>query len=350
MNIILRIINAFSLPWLLLRLIRSPRILLYHGITEGNSVFGIENYRKKFIPQEDFLRQIQFLKKNFKIVSLENLVKTLFHSPKQAEGMLAVTFDDGYQNVYRVAWPILKKYNIPFTVFLTTDFIEKQKPLWVDRLEYAIGRNKKDKLKLRGKGFDFDLPLDSPEEKMNADSKIRTFGKLIPESEKQILINQVVKECEADLTNHISEEPNYRPLNWNEISEMVNSGLATMASHTKNHAIAIRVPSEEFEKDVLESKSIIEDRLRMKCSIFAYPNGKKEDFSEKTTEILKKQGFKIALTTEMEFLSNKSNPLMLSRLTMDETQDQKMFLVTISGIRSFLRKIRSFIMKVEPNY
>ena len=343
-HIILTIINSLRIPRLSLKFFRAPRILFYHGVTDRHSFAGIENYCAKHIPQEAFLQQVQFLRSRFQIVSLEELIKTWSYSRRQAEGMLAITFDDGYQNVFRVAWPILKKYNIPFTVFISTDFIEKQNPLWVDCLEYAISKSNNHKLELTINGKDFYFPLQNREEKILADIAIRNYAKSIPEAERQELIDKVVEKCGTDLNEHLLEEPDYAPLSWNELLQMVGSGLVNVGSHTASHAIATRLPKEKFHHEVLHSGRLIEKQLNVPCSFFAYPNGKPGDFSEETTSILQKNGFSMAFTTELRFLKKNDNPLILPRLGMDGSADQKVFLSTISGIRTFLRSLRDFIL------
>lgn len=340
--LILKIVNILQIPRLALSLFQAPRILLYHGVTDRHAFPDIENYRTKHISREVFLQQIKFLQSHFRIVSLKDLVKTWIRSPRQARGMLAITFDDGYQNIFRVAWSILQKYNVPFTVFLPTDFIDQQIPLWVDRLEFAIGKTKNAKLQITLNKNDFFFPLGTREEKIQADTVIRDYAKSIPDIKRQRLVEEVVKKCGMDLGNYLSEEPDYRPLSWNEILEMVNSGLVLIGSHTTNHAIATRLLPEEFRQNIIDSKNLIEKQLNIKYSFFAYPNGQPGDFSKKTNSILKENNFDLAFTTEMKLWGSNTDFFALPRLAMDETENQELFLVTISEVRTFLRAIRDF--------
>lgn len=338
--IILELIDNLYISQIALRFFKSPRILLYHGVTERSFFPGIENYRQKIIAQREFSKQIQFLQSNFRIVSLKGLVETWLHSPDKAQGMLAITFDDGYQNIFRTAFPVLRKYNVPFTIFLPTDFIERKIPLWVDRLEYAIGNSRAGEVEIKKEGNIISFPLLNQEEKTQADSFIRGYAKTISDSERQKLINKVVRQCGIDLKDYLLEEPDYKPLNWNEILQMVSSGLTSIGSHAASHAIATRLSPEDFHKEVVSSRQLIKEKTGKDCSLFAYPNGQPGDFSEETAEILKKNGFLGAVTTVMRFLGKDAKTFSLPRFTMDETDGRELFLATVSGVRMFLRTMR----------
>src|SRR3989344_6897235 len=151
-SLLWKIVNLLQIPRFCLFCFRAPRILLYHGVTERENFFGIENYRHKHIPQKAFRQQLQLIRAHFRVVPLQSLIEAWSSAPKKARGMLAITFDDGYRDIFRVAWPILQDYSIPFTIFLPTDFIEQQKPLWVDQLEYTINHCQINELKITPPG------------------------------------------------------------------------------------------------------------------------------------------------------------------------------------------------------
>ena len=100
-------------------------ILLYHGVTESKS-YGIENYSDKHISSTEFEKQMKFLKENKKVVSIRDI--------KKESDSVAITFDDTFKNVKDVALPILKKYDIPATFFISTGFIGNNRNFWVDRI------------------------------------------------------------------------------------------------------------------------------------------------------------------------------------------------------------------------
>ncbi len=142
----------------------SLTILLYHGVAPKRDI-GIYNYRKKFIDPLIFARQMEYLRRKYTILPLEEAMRALENGTLPPYAM-AITFDDGYANNYTYAFPVLRAHSVPATVYLTTDFVEHKKPLWVDRLEYLVGMAPEGK----------DIPRD---EKIAADSLMRQVLLLI---------------------------------------------------------------------------------------------------------------------------------------------------------------------------
>ena len=92
-------------------------VLCYHCVkNEANSYLRPTKV-------EDFDKQMQYLSQSYSPISLETMAQHLQNGTALPAKAIAVTFDDGYQDNYENAYPILKRYNIPATIFLTTDFI-----------------------------------------------------------------------------------------------------------------------------------------------------------------------------------------------------------------------------------
>ena len=128
-------------------------ILTYHRIGPDNN-----NWLLPPTNMSDFENQIKYLTKTHKIMPLNELAKAILEE-KSLDGKIAVvTFDDGYKDSYQYAFPILKKYNIPATIFLVTGHIDTGNMFWYDKLRYAIWNTKIKRLKLDGFG---DYPLNS---------------------------------------------------------------------------------------------------------------------------------------------------------------------------------------------
>ncbi len=94
------------------------RVLMYHRVIDS------PEYDQLTVSPEIFDRQMQYLGNNFNVVSLESAVKTLFYNKKNSNSVV-ITFDDGYLDNLENALPILEKYNLPATIYLTTDFCEQ---------------------------------------------------------------------------------------------------------------------------------------------------------------------------------------------------------------------------------
>ncbi len=92
-------------------------ILTYHSIS--NEIEPDET-----VTPEEFERQLQYIKKNYKVIPLEEAIECLQTDIEKISGSIVITFDDGYSDNYYNAYPLLKKHNFPATIFLITGFIE----------------------------------------------------------------------------------------------------------------------------------------------------------------------------------------------------------------------------------
>lgn len=96
-------------------------ILMYHSITNCDSDYPY------CVMKNNFEKQIKFLHDNFKSLSLNETFQYILNSDKHYDKpCFCITFDDGYRDNITIAYPILKKYNIPFSIFLTTNFIDAE--------------------------------------------------------------------------------------------------------------------------------------------------------------------------------------------------------------------------------
>jgi Polysaccharide deacetylase len=99
-------------------------ILAYHGVLTGSDTrYSYLNYN--FICAELFERQIRHICRKYRPISLSRLIAALEQNERPPDRAIVITFDDGFANNYSVAFHILQKYSVPFTVFLTTGMIDR---------------------------------------------------------------------------------------------------------------------------------------------------------------------------------------------------------------------------------
>ena len=92
-------------------------ILTYHSIND-------EINPDETVTPEEFEKQLQYIKENYKVISLEDAVEYLQTDIKKISDSIVITFDDGYSDNYHNAYPLLKKHNFPATIFLISDLID----------------------------------------------------------------------------------------------------------------------------------------------------------------------------------------------------------------------------------
>jgi peptidoglycan/xylan/chitin deacetylase (PgdA/CDA1 family) len=205
-------------------------------------------------------RQLDWIGRRFRFVPLDELND----SP---EPVAAVTFDDGYQDFYQHAFPLLKRKGIPAAVFVVTDLIGTSELQIHDRLYLLLARS----LSLR-------------------DARAQLVHMLATQPQAAVL--RFIDTLEARVEIEAGVRREHRALNWDEIAEMHRAGI-TIGSHTRTHAV---LPNEETDRVAAElqgSREALESRLGEPVRHFAYPCGQ---FNGATVTAVEQAGYQFAYT------------------------------------------------------
>lgn len=235
-------------------------ILMYHRIEpERNSYFFPYS-----ITVSDFENQLNYLVKHYSILSLNELVDHIYEQTPLPKKAVVLTFDDGYKDNYTYAYPILKKYNMPATVFLTTGHIGSGEPFWWDKISYVLQHTTCDALELDEMGL---YPLKSNGERLRAAAALVKRLNGLPELQKNLLIEKIVSMSAVNVPAGLGKDIN---LSWDEVREMRQGGI-TIGAHTVTHAFLTKLLSEEARREIIESRKIIEENINQPVIAFSYP-------------------------------------------------------------------------------
>ncbi len=276
-------------------------ILIYHRVNDRKDLFTIDR-----VPVKNFEQQIKYLKNNFRILSLGEILGKIEHQRKIPKRALALTFDDGYEDNYQYAYPILKKYNVPATIFLTVDVIENEKMLWFDEVLDAFINTKKKEIAILGSGEK--VAIISEKEKLKTCFKVLGKLKRLPVDERNDKIKNLVKELGLDWRKNKGNEM----LKWDQINKMAKDNI-TFGSHTMTHPILSKSLVSDMKLELEESKRILEERTNRPVEYLAYPNGKRADFHTNVVKIVKDVGYKAGLTTVAGTNYPDTDPFYLHR-------------------------------------
>ena len=121
---------------------------------------------------------------------------------------------------------------------------------------------------------------------------------------------------------------------------MADTGLMEIGSHTHTHTIVTMLGEEECRRELARSKALVEKNIGRPCDLFCYPNGDYDDFSDKTTAMLKASGFLCGLTTVAGFVNPGSDPYTMLRFGTDDRDSFEKFRMTFSLGRNLLQAAR----------
>jgi peptidoglycan/xylan/chitin deacetylase (PgdA/CDA1 family) len=191
-----------------------------------------------------------------------------------------------------MAYPILRRYGLPATIFLTTAYINQTDVPWNDKVAFALKATTQHFLVLQLPEGNKQIDLRTTQNRLVALNEILWFLRTIPHSRKLELLDDIFHQLKIHDFSTL-----YRSmLSWDQVREMRCNRIA-FGAHTMTHPILKHAPRDTVEKEIRGSKEQIQKELDEPVDLFAYPNGTRKDFNESHKVILKELGFKAAFTT-----------------------------------------------------
>jgi peptidoglycan/xylan/chitin deacetylase (PgdA/CDA1 family) len=286
-------------------------ILCYHRVgTEGIPYYCT-------LPTSQFEMQMRFLREHFRVLPLSQLCDEL-KNPGASRNGVAVTFDDGYSDLYTHALPVLAKYDIPATVYLTADCIETGEVAWYDRIFLALQVAPGDAIEFPIQGG-LRLELGSPQQRIEAGAKIVSILRRTPASERMRFCAAMERQV-----NLPGDKLAGRMLSWKQVREMRSAGIF-FGSHTLSHPVLSQLDAEVVEKELCESRSLLENRLGEPVLDFAFPFGKPEDCGPIAEAAAARCGYRSAVTTTWGVNAPGANMHTLKRVELGKERTSAQF-------------------------
>jgi len=317
-------------------------ILTYHRVVSDHMVRDELIQPGMYVREQSFESHITYLRKRFHIISLDELLDLWqTNRLKSHRSYCVITFDDGWKDNYQFAFPVLKKYRIPATIFLATDFIGTARRFWPDHMMFLLEMSRqhttgaddrrafstvlaetigvtlsaKDEIFRRGESGD---PIDP--------DAIIEFCKGVGVDRIQQIIDRLSRALHVDL-------PTQRVLlSWNEVREMAGEGV-TFGSHSGSHRIMTQIPLSEVKMELIDSRKTMLEQGIKPVPVFCYPNG---NFDRDIQELVRGSGYLAAVGCEVGLERDRPSDLFaLKRISLHEDSSASVPLLAfaLSGFR-----------------
>jgi peptidoglycan/xylan/chitin deacetylase (PgdA/CDA1 family) len=310
---------------------RAVTILMYHAVARSRPL--VPDWC--LLPEPAFVRQMQYVKAHFEVLPLSDAV-TRLHDDSITRPTAVITFDDGFQNIHDVAFPVLRRLALPATVFLNTGFVGSDETIWFCRVVRAMTHTDRKTLLWQGRRYS-----------LQDASARRSASVRIQERLKQLRPDDLVGELEQIETRlgrssggSAAGDEHWRVLDPASIRRMAASGLIEFGAHTDTHAILTRVGPDRARREIERSIRMTSDLTGRPCDLFAYPNGTVHDYDAGTTALLRDLGIRAAVTTIPGLNTTKTPPLELHRDGIGGDHRLLTFQANIHHARQHLRVVR----------
>lgn len=261
---------------------------------------------------EEFDWQMRLLREHFNPLSLVEGVERL-QSGDLPSNAISVTFDDGYSDNEKYAMPILKKYGVPATVFVTTGFLNGGR-MWNDSIIEVLRHYNHHSLDLREIGLScYRTESDT--------QRLKAIASIIQEIRH---LDPVVRHnLTAEIEKYGINLPRDLMMSDNQVRSLVRNDIS-IGAHTVNHPILAKLSIENSRREILDSKVYLENLIQMPVEVFAYPNGRPDtDYRPEHRDLVSQLGFKTAVSTHWGVGIPQSDRLQLPRFTPWDRQELK---------------------------
>jgi peptidoglycan/xylan/chitin deacetylase (PgdA/CDA1 family) len=277
----------------------------------------------------DFLESVVGLvvRRGFDVLSLDQL-----HS-RLTEGDLdrpfaCFTFDDGYRDTYEHAYPIFRRHNLPFAIYVATDFADGRGDLWWLALERLVSAATA--IEVRMDGAFRHIACGTPAEKQSAFQRIYGWLRRIPEKDARQTVAELCRVHDVDVASLCSD----LVMGWDEIRELASDPLVTIGAHTRRHYALAGLSIAEAQLEIEESVQRIEAEIGRPCRHFSFPYGDEASAGPREFELLRELGMWTAVTTRKSLIHARHSAVLtgLPRVSLNgEFQRARYVKVMLTG-------------------
>lgn len=249
--------------------------------------------------------------------------------PRDKRTYFCFTLDDGYRDNAQFAAPIFRKYDVPYTIFLTSGFVERTRSIWWETLEAILACNCEIV-------FDFGsgekhLPLGSEIRKTFVYDRFMDYLTLTPEDEAVDAIDRLARSVGIDplaLTDQLI-------LPVHDIAQLAEDALCRFGGHSLTHVNLRRVDADRLKHEIEGSLDTVERYAGYRPETFAYPYGYASAVGPREIQAARQAGFKVAVTNLPGVLRSESaqDPTAFRRVSLNGNYQKRRYVgALLSGV------------------
>ena len=279
-------------------------ILLYHRVCDlKDDIWNMS------VSPAMFDKHMKYVKDNYDIVRVKDI------DFEDGREQLAITFDDGYYDIYRNALPILEKYEVPATLYVTTGNIDTPNEFWWDQIQKCFFDNEycPDSIELFGEVFD----LSTREKRELVCWGIREICLKLDWKDRENTLAHIKTVTHDDGESRTQ----YRSLSSEELVKLDKSVYMDIGGHTVTHCRLSSLDVARVKEEIINSKKEIEKKLSHEITTFSFPFGGEVDYNMTSIECTIQVGYSKVLAVKTRFYENELCDYNYGRIPIEVNGD-----------------------------
>ncbi|MEO8010541.1 MAG: polysaccharide deacetylase family protein, partial [Dokdonella sp.] len=270
-------------------LTRDLRILAYHRIVslEKRPQFAFD-LDLISASESQFREQVRLLKRHFDPIRFADVIDAFENGTTLPKRPVIVSFDDGYDDNYTSAYPILRELGVPATFFVSTGHIDSGCAYAYDWLVHMICRTPSDRLHIVELGIDQPIPGSLVLRRTLASEVLDRIKALGAKAQRDIVERLESEWSMPSAAGHAD----CRPMNWNQLREMHANGME-VGSHGVWHNMLAKLSGEEMAEEIHASKRTLDRELGAPVEVISYPVGGHHAYNAEVIAAVRNAGFKL---------------------------------------------------------
>jgi len=301
-------------------------ILWYHGVC-GDDFTLLKDYDERYIPVSVFAKQLKYLKnKGCHFLNMTEVAAILNCNRQIPNRAVCLTFDDGFENVVKNAYPLMQRYEAKGCFYIIPSLVGTKELLWTDLVDVVLWWNNKSHFTFKFVEKNINYRTTSRRETITAIIDIKKKLRSVSNEERLRLLKQFQQ---IDLKGVPKE---FSISNWGQVKDL-DQHVLEIGSHSLTHPNLDRLNTEEAQREISLSKNLIEEKLQRSINHFNYPAGA---FNANIKSMARKAGYATAVSIIPGLNDYKTDIFALRRIGV--TSNMTRFRTAITGFDEALHR------------
>ena len=304
--------------------------IMYHGVVNEDSNY----FSPRNIHRDQFESQIKYLKNNFKILTIPEAFEIQRSNQKLNGKAITVSFDDGLQNNLYTALPVIEKYGIPTTFFISGVCTEEMdtRCLWPEIIESLKYFHANETIDV--KSYHFKNLIET-----GKNIHISDFLKTCDYKERDSILTALIEKYEISKSINKLPEEVWKLMTKTELIQLSASGLVEIGSHGRLHYNLANIDKEKVREELVLSKKLLEKAIGKEVNMVAYPDG---SYNSEVKQIAEDAGYKYQLAVNYRTNDDFKDNRILNRhcISSSTTFESNIIQLNLSFLSKVLKTVK----------